>query len=251
MGPDANRQRDDEKPPAGEEFGDLLGLLNELKAEGCNLLVVGDSRRELFTRASGSLLGDANAPRYRLLALNDATPQSAAERLPDPVETSQPLTAMTKLVRHPLSARSTATAESAGSYPELTGIPESHVTTECLVELETELVESMTEFHNRTTTRGSTELRVGVDSLVPLLDRYEESAVRRFLRIVCDHAREYDAMAHYILPEPYDSDRVQSLANEFEAVVEVRSVDPTKHDHDAEERWHIPGKDLTIDWLPL
>ncbi|WP_158055947.1 DUF7504 family protein [Halorussus halophilus] len=251
MGPDDNRQLDGGESPAGEEFGDLLGLLNELKAEGCNLLVVGDSRRELFTRASGSLFGDVNAPRFRLLALTDATTQSAAERLPDPVETSQPLTAMTKLVRHPLSARSTAAQASTGNHPGLTGIPETKVTTECLAELETELVESMAEFHNRTTDRRSTELRVGVDSLVPLLDRYEESTVRRFVRIVAERSREYDAMAHYILPEPYESERVQSLANEFEAVVEVRSVDPTKHDHDAEERWHIPGKDVTIDWLPL
>ena len=250
MGTD-DRHREGEGPSAGEEFGDLLGLLNELKAEGCNLLVVGDSRRELFTRASASLLGEADASRFRLIALTDATSQSAARRLPDPVETDQPLTAMTKLVHHPLSARSTTAEAATESYPELTGIPESHVTRECLAELETEIAESMAAFHNRTTDPTATELRVGVDSLVPLLDRYEESAVRRFVRVVADRAREYDAMAHYVLPEPYDSERVQSLAGEFEAVVEVRSVDPTKHDHDAEERWHIPGKDLTIDWLPL
>jgi hypothetical protein len=93
------------------------------------------------------------------------------------------------------------------------------------------------------------ELRVGVDSLGALFEHYEESVVRRCLRLVTGYVRDYSAMGHYVLAEPFESDRVQSLITEFDAVVEVRAVDPMTHDHDAEERWHVAEYDLTTDWF--
>jgi hypothetical protein len=90
-----------------------------------------------------------------------------------------------------------------------------------------------------------------VDSLGSLFEHYDEEVVRRCLQVVTGYVRDYDAMGHYVLTEPYESEQVQRLVDEFDAVVELRPVDPTRGDHDAEERWHVPSRGLTTEWLPL
>lgn len=233
-----------------DEFTDFLSLLNELKATGCNLLVVGDARPELFTRASASLLGSPESLRYRLLAVTDASPRSVAERLPDPSETPRPLAETTKLVNHAATPRSVASA-SASAPSDLDSIPEARVADPKLEGLQSALVEGVEEFGERTEDLRPSTLRVGVDSLGTLLDHHGESVVRRCLRIVGAHVRARDAMAHYVLRDDYDSERVQALADEVDAVIEIRSVNPDAHGHDAQQRWHVPSRDLAVDWVRL
>jgi hypothetical protein len=42
-----------------------------------------------------------------------------------------------------------------------------------------------------------------------------------------------------------------SVADAFDAATEIRAVDSAKCDHDAEERWHGPSRDLTTQWVLL
>lgn len=233
------------------DLTDFLNLLNEMQATGCNLLVVGDACPDLFTRASANLLGDPTELRYRLFAATDASPRSVAERLPDASESPRPLAETTQLVNHATTPRSVASAVDSADESGLAEIPERRVADPQLAGLKTALIEGIEEFADRADGLEPAELRVGLDSLDALLDHYGEEVVRDLLRAVGERVYEHDAMAHYVLEEPYDSERVESLADEMDAVIEIRAVDPDEYGHDAQQRWHVPERSITTDWTPL
>jgi hypothetical protein len=230
---------------------EFLDVLRSLKADGCNLLVVGDAPRRLLTEASGSLLGGTDEHRYRLLAVTDASPQSVVERLPDSAETPTSLAKTTEIINHASPPRSIADAGESAKTPSLDELPEQRIVDPKLAGLQAELAESMAAFDRRAGGLTPAQLRVGVDSLGSLFDHYDEGVVRRCLQVVTGYVRDYDAMGHYVLTEPYDSELVQRFESEFDAVVELRPVDPARRDHDAEERWHVSSRGLTTEWLPL
>ncbi|WP_168215773.1 DUF7504 family protein [Halorussus ruber] len=270
-----------------EDLAVFQSRLRRLKREGCNLLVVGDVPRELFTRASESMLGDADARRWRVFGLTDATPESVRDRLPSAEVAPRPRSETTKIVTHAVGSQRTAdtaapdnlTADTAAydnltpdttapdtptadtTAPETTvlgeAIPEVDVSDADLEAFRRELVSALDAFGVRSHRPAS--VRLSVDSLVPLLDRYDREAVRRFLRAVTDRVHDRDAMAHYVLPVAYDSDTCQGLVEEFDAVVELRTTIECATDssgdsprpHRAEERWHLPESDATMPWVPL
>ncbi|MFC4551534.1 MULTISPECIES: DUF7504 family protein [Halorussus] len=234
-----------------DDFSDFLHLLNELKAIGCNILVVGEAPRCVFTRASAHLLGGPETVRHHLLAVTDVAARSVADRLPDPESTPRPLGETTHVVNYAASVRSVTSPTDPATPPEVAGVPETRIEESDLERLEATLVESIDEFTARAVSPRSAELRVAVDSLEPLVARHGEAAVGRLLRAVGASVCEANAMAHYVLPEPYDSETVRALAEEVDAVAELRAVDPAEYGHDAQERWHVPGRDLTMDWTPL
>ncbi|NEU57135.1 hypothetical protein [Halorussus sp. MSC15.2] len=248
----SGRRRDDSETDTTDTDGvtRFFDVLRELKSDGCNLLVVGDAPRRLFTEASGSLLGGTDERRYRLLAITDASPQSVVERLPDPEEIQGSFTETTEVINHASPPRSVVEAGDRPESPPL-AISERRVVDPQLAGLQAEVAESMATFNRHAGGLGPAQLRVGVDSLGALFEHYDRDVVRRCLEVVTGYVHDYDAMGHYVLTEPYGSDRVERLADEFDAVVEVRAVDSAKHDHHAEERWHVPSHDLMTDWLPL
>ena len=240
----------DDGTPSDDEAR-FLDVLEQLKVDGCNLLVVGDAPRQLFTEASAGLLGGTDETRYRLLAITDASSRSVVERLPDPEETPGTLAETTEVVNHASPPRSVVEADGSPEAPPLTDISERRVVDPQLAGLQADLAEAMAAFDRRAGGLDPAQLRVGVDSVGALVENYDADVVRRCLRVVTGYVRDYDAMGHYVLTEPYGSDRAERLAGEFDAVVEIRAVDGAKRDHHAEERWHVPSHDLTTDWLPL
>lgn len=243
------RSEDDSPPP--DDLTAFVNVLNELKATGCNLLVVGDESRELFTRASGQLLGDADVVRYRVLSVTDATAQSIADRLPDPNATPRPLTETTTVVNHAGAPRSVTTVSNPSTPPELAGIQERCVADPQLQGLQSALVEGITDAADRATDLRPADLRVGIDSLDPLLDHYGEDVVKCCLDAVGGYVRDHDAMAHYVLRADYESDSVQTLLPSVDAVIELRAVNPETYGHDAQQRWHVPRRNITTEWTPL
>jgi hypothetical protein len=237
-------------PEPSEESG-FADVLRELQADGCNLLVVGDAPRCLFTHVSASLLGGTSELRYRLLAVTDASPQSVVERLPDPDETPRSFSDTTEIINHASPPRSVVDASQDVEVPSLGELSERRIVDPQLAGLQAEFAEAMAAFNRRAAGLDPAQLRVGVDSLGSLFGHYDDGVVRRCLQVVTGYVHDYDAMGHYVLTESYESEQVQRLADEFDAVVEVRPVDSERHDHDAEERWHVDSRDMTTPWLPL
>lgn len=238
-----------DEPP--DDLSMFISLLNQLKSTGCNLLVAGDVPREVFARASARLLGDDGELRYRVLAVTDASPQSIADRLPDPDATPRPLTETTRILNHTGAPRSVTSATDPTTPPELAGIREDCVADPELRGLQSALADAIAETENRAGRLRPADLRVCIDSLGPLLDHYGTDVVRRCLDAVGGHVRERDAMAHYVLADAYDSDRVQTLVPNVDAVIELRTVDPDEFGHDVQQRWHVPRRDITTEWTPL
>lgn len=243
------RGPDNDVPP--DDFTAFLSLLNELKATGCSLLVVGDAPREVFTRASSNLLGDTESIRHRVVAVTDATPESIAERLPDPDETPRPLSETARILNHSGAPRSVSADSGSDVTGDLAGIDETRIADPELQGLQAGLVDAIGEVASEATNLRPADLRVGVDSLGPLVDHYGEDAVRRCLRRVGGHVRHYNGMGHYVLAKEYDSEAVKSLLPDMDAAIELRAVDPVEHDHDAQQRWHVPDRELVTEWTPL
>lgn len=259
--------------PPDERLARFQSVLRRFKREGSTLLVVGDAPREVFTRASASMLGDPDARRWRVVVPTDATPESIAERLP---AGSRPLAETTAVLDYAPSSRSSEVRSEATEIPvrseatetadqtSTTDPSEATVASEAdatvadadLDELRSALVAAVCEFRDRSFRPA--EVRVAVDSLAPLLDDHGAAAVRRFLRAVRECVYDCDAMAHYVLPEPYDGERCQRLAGEFDAVVELRAPaedgsasGTASGSRPAEERWHLPASGVTMPWVPV
>lgn len=259
--------------PRGERLARFQSVLRRFKREGSTLLVVGDAPREVFTRASASMLGDPDARRWRVVVSTDATPESVSDRLSaasagsrPPAETTAVLDYAPSAVRSSVTetavrseATETAVRSSATDPSEATVASETDATVADadLDGLRSALVAAVREFRDRSFRPA--EVRVAVDSLAPLLDDHGVAAVRRFLRTVRECVYDCDAMAHYVLPEPYDGDRCQRLAGEFDAVVELRAPagtdgsasDAAAGSRPAEERWHLPASGVTMPWVPV
>ncbi|NEU59143.1 hypothetical protein [Halorussus sp. MSC15.2] len=251
--PEALRGGDDTQSdyPADEDFQQFLTLLQQLKVGGCNLLVVGDPARSVFTRCSEYLFGDDDALRQRIFAVTDAPPESIVDRLPDPTAAPRPISDTTTVLNHAGPPRSVTAATNLNTEPALTGVTEVQIADPQLQGLQSNLIETIETTAWENNPIRPSEIRVGLDSLTPLIDHYPISVVKQFLQTTSTTVTQHDAMAHYILMKPYDHNLVQELSSEFDAVIELRSVDPEPNGYEAEQRWHVPSTGLTMDWLPL
>jgi hypothetical protein len=210
--------------------------LRELKANGSTVLVTGSGSKEVHTAMCRRLLGEESVePRHRLLVFANGT-FAIDERLPhggaDGGDT-QVLTAS--------ATRSTTAAAS-----RTTGLDVVDLGDASLSELGAGIVEAVEGFERRHGRLDATELRVGVDSLSPLLDVHGERAVFNFLLVASAYLREFEALGHVHLPVTRESYVVQLLAPLFDAVVEVRV-----RAGQPQQRWHIDGGDVTSRWLSL
>lgn len=230
-----------------ESFGELL---HKLKANGCSVLLAGDVPRELFTEASAKLLGADEELRYRVLAVTDATADSVAERLPDPEVTPRPLTETTHVLNHAGTLRSITAATSARTPPKLAGVTETRVVDPELDGLRNALFDAIDDFAVGNGTVCPGDVRVGIDSLEPLVEFYGTEQVRDCLGAIGRYVRTHDAMAHFVLPEPYESETTSELAAEVDAVIELRLAD-SADGRTTEQRWHVSDRDVRTDWIPL
>jgi hypothetical protein len=229
-------------PDTGREWSkdgdtdEFARRLRELKANGSTFLVTGSGSREVHTAMCRRLLGEESvAPRHRLLVFTNGT-FAIDERLPhggpDGGDT-QVLTAS--------ATRSTTAAAS-----QTTGLDVVDLGDASLSELGAGIVEAVEGIERRNGRLDATELRVGVDSLSPLLDAYGERAVFKFLLVASSYLRELEALGHVHLPTHRESYAVRLLEPLFDAVVEVRV-----RAGQPQQRWHLDGGDVTSRWLSL
>lgn len=224
------------------ERDEFVGKLKRWKSEGCSILVVGEAL-DLLRETGELLLGAEDRPRYRLFVFTDTNPETAASRLPTASDSN--LERRTKIIDYESMPRSEA-AGTAMTAPN--PIPVAPVRGG-LDSLYDEATETMAEFDSRADSLDFGALRASIDTVDDLLVDRDREEVRRWLHHLGNATKSYHGIAHALLAKPYDSETVQALAADFDAVIEVRPYD--EDGSTRKERWHVPGHDLTTPWRPM
>lgn len=219
---------EDERGGAVPDRATFARTLGTLKQEGSNILLVGTETTSAHQTACRRLLGGTGQePRYRLFVTDEKNATGSgcdggaeAERVKTVEYTSEPLEAKLD-------------AESGENQPSLGA-------------LGIEIVETVDEFADEADGFDPSELRVCVDSLVPLLQEYDSEAVFRLLHVTTSRVSHARGMGHYHLPLEPDHDAVNLLEPMFDAIVTVRSRSGTD-----EHQWYLREADTTTDWLEL
>lgn len=230
----------DESKRTDSAFARALG---DLKRRGCNLLLVGTPSPDAHAAACERLLGDDTAgSRRRLVVLTDGTYDHDHSHAPDTRVLRQAAT-----TRGSGAASTDAWATGPGPAPAAAtsrvGPPVRDVGARDLGTLSLAVAE---EIHDLEEGVEASDLRVCVDSLLPLVEENDRTEVTRFLHAVTNRVRGARGMAHYHLPVERECDVVGDLEPAFEAILELRETAGGP-----EQRWTILGEDLDSGWLAL
>lgn len=216
--------------------GEFAQALAGLKRRGSGILVVGAARHEAHLGACRRLLGNSSADRRRLVVLTDSVPGGEAR-------TDVDAGADLRVIDRRPAARSAAASERPGDGPSDLGTLQRE-TSAAIEAFDAEVDGGL----------DPAQLRVCLDSLRPLLDVYDEQAVREFVRAVVEATRDAGGMCHVHLPAEGESAVVARVADLFDATVEVRTVRPDADPRTAagiEQRWRLHDPEVATDWLPL
>lgn len=210
--------------------------LADLKQSGSNLLITGEVPDEVSAKASRKFFGRADR-RFRVLALTDRGVEDADARLPEDASFDDPTT---WLVDHRTGERSVP-ATAADVTADLSP-PE----TDDARALRDEIHAAISFYEERADGLDPAELRVGVDSLFPVVEE-DRATTEHVLRTLGATVRGVDGMAHYHLRVPDDDAVAEDLGSLFDARVELRK----RPRRNAEQRWHAPEIDAHTPWMEL
>lgn len=183
-------------------------LLARLKQRGCNLLVVGETDATTRRTASRQLFGDPDARRERLLVTTGEA------------ETDEWLPAPGQVFEADVDTRGSS-GTSAGAMTVQTSV--------------------RGQLADADDAPGRN--RLGVTSLAPIIESENGEAVVDALK---EAIREIHGMGHYHLSAPMDADLTQQIADDFDAVVELRSTPDGP-----QQRWHIHEGNVSTPWIPI
>ncbi|MFW6382891.1 MAG: DUF7504 family protein, partial [Haloferacaceae archaeon] len=88
------------------------------------------------------------------------------------------------------------------------------------------------------------QLRLGLDSVGPLMDHYPTPTVTEFVADVTAAVREARGMGHFHVAAPDERAREFPFATEFDARIELNQIEARP----ARQRIHIPGVG-TSQWM--
>jgi hypothetical protein len=206
--------------------------LEELKREGSNLLLVGESPADAHATASDRFLGDDSVPRHRLFVFTAG--ETVRSGVPGPAD---PETARV------VSQRTRDGTATPPGWPE--DVRETAVDPDMLSPLAQAAVGAVDEAEQDGGLDPG-EFRLCFDSVTPLLREHRAENVFRLLHLVTARVRQVGGMGHFHLRLDRDSDPVHVLEPMFDAVVEVRA------DEDGpRQRWSLRDRDLESDWIPV
>ena len=228
--------------------------LQTLKRRGSTLLVVGLTSEEEQGQACRRMLGDDTAgPRRRLLVLTSTEQEAVTDRAQ---RVQRPPPETIRCLTYGATARSTtggsdpdgkASEERTGAGGKDGTYPKNRlVEGNGLVELGEAIGTEIDAIEAESGDLAPAELRVCIDSLTPLLDAYDRTAVRRFLDRITTRITAARGMGHVHLPVARDWEAIADLDELFDAVVELR-VEQGR----AQQRWHLKETGVTSDWFGI
>jgi hypothetical protein len=197
--------------------------LASLKRQGCSLLVAGPVRDGTHLQLSRRLLGEeGSVTRRRLVVITDCN--GSGNRRPDGSVDEDTY----RVIDRRPAMRSAASCASPSSVDIST--------------LERDTINVIDDFDAAANGLAPAELRVCVDSLRPLVERYGWDGVKPFLATVTERVHETHGMGHIHYPVDLDCVTVTELFPMFDIIIEVQ---PGKH------RWHLLDDDIRTDWLQV
>lgn len=224
----------DGSAPNGAAFTQTLAAL---KRRGSNLLVVGSSPGDGHGAACTRLLGQTDvAPRRRVFVFTDGG--DAAARLPEEDGADD----RTSVISRATPTRSAAARPASGALDT----SPFDADPEPLSQLVSDAIDAVDEFAAADDGLDPGELRICVDSVLPVLDECTEETAFRLLHRLTDRIERERGMGHFHLPLARTDRQVELLRPLFDAVIEVRTRSGR-----AEHRWNLRDRELTSDWLPL
>ncbi|WP_338729902.1 hypothetical protein [Haladaptatus sp. DJG-WS-42] len=218
--------------PGALEEADVLEFgraLSQLKQAGSMVLVTGSVPKAAFSAVSRQMLGESTLPRRRLFVLTDTTADAVRERVPRTADPRQ-----TRIIEQLSMTRSVTTA-TAGSDPTVEYVSSDELP--ALIETAFDAIGALE------VGAAPAELRVCVDSLTPLIERYGKQRTFTALHALCWRVRHARGLGHAHL-QTDATDVVALFAELFDAHVELRERAGT-----FQQRWHLRDDDVTTAWL--
>jgi len=207
--------------------------LARLKRQGASVLVVGSVRPDHRQDTCRRLFGcTTDHVRRRVLVSTTDGPHPASHH----VDTTDRETVST--ITHDTRACS-ATATTSTVSPSI-----DPSTVDTLADLGIAIADAIDVFEADADILEPAEVRVGIDSLLPLLEEYGHRQVFKFLHLINGRTQDVDGIAHSHLPVERDARIVPTLSLLFDIVVEIR-----EHDGDYQERWVINDGAERSGWL--
>lgn len=224
-------KRRGERPTTFREY------LARLKRDGSGLLVTGETPEWVQQHASRQLFGTTRpgtdeSPRRRIVVRTDPEFDPAGY-LPTGTQVSDE---HVRVVTHSRPTRSAAA----------TTAPTDHagpVVADDLVTLTETVSETVADLATAGEPVEPAELRVGVTSVLPLVEANGLESVVEFCAEVADCVREYDGMAHVHCPLADTDQRLVEFRPHVDARVELRQQDSNP----VQCRWHTPYPELNLE----
>lgn len=215
-----------ERGGGGLEQASFAQTLGSLKQEGSNILLVGRETADAHTTICDRLLGESgDASRYRLL-VTDERERASETRGESDDDTVR------EIDYSELEFTGSGNADLSGRTP--------------LGTLGIEIIETIDELEAAADGLEPSQLRVCLDSLVPLLEDHRAEKVFRLLHMTTSRVGHVQGMGHYHLSLERDHEAVHLFEPLFDAVVEIRVRDGTH-----EQRWELRDNETTTDWIPV
>ena len=230
-------------------FRRFQDLLTEYKRRGCRILVTGDVDQSVMAIQNRYLLGPEAIGRDRTLAVTDVSNNNLLEYIPTAAATDGGV----QIVRHQATREATvANAPSiSNSARASSGLPQTEMVFNreqtSLVDLRAALVDVVAEYRSRPNTGKSSQLRLGIATLRPLLDTNSTDAVKDFMSIIGDEVVRTRGFVHYLLPVSSTDPVVSSLLPAVDIHIQLRSRSAAEPEH----LWHLPEYGETSGWIPL
>lgn len=205
--------------------------LEKLKEEGSLILAMGNAPAAL-NRISSQLLSDQSKGRVPMFILLSQDRSVIEDRLGNDVDDTQ-------VLQYGFRRSTADRAHASDTYPAKKLVSSTSIYND--VKTAIEGIED-----RRSGPWESGELRVCLDSLIPILDQYERDQIETFLTDFRELVIDRSGMGHCLFPiEPLPS-RFEWLPSFFDIVIDARSVEGTP-----QQRWRLVGADQVTDWFPV
>lgn len=223
-----------------DEFSDEL---SRLKRQGASVLVVGSVQPDQRLDAGRRLMGCAtDRVRRRVLVSTTGTLHCGSQFVGDVDAGTLSVIRYDAQTQSPTPSSGTAPTPA----PSMEASDPSTTEVDTLGDLGIAISKALDDFEADADELEPAEVRIAIDSLLPLLEEYGKQRLFKFLHLINGRTADIGGMAHHHLSIDRDAEVVPLLSPLFDVVLELR-----ERNGDRQERWIIGDGDQSSGWLSV